>query len=68
VPSVFGGGNGAACRWKEDLRAARANRHFGTDEKRIRTKMTVMVNPNQVVWVSTKIVNSMRMCFSSACY
>ena len=28
------------------LRAARANRDFGTDEKRIRTKITVMDKSN----------------------
>jgi hypothetical protein len=29
-----------------DLRAARANRDFGTDKKRIRTKITVMNKSN----------------------
>jgi len=31
------------------LRAARANRVFGTDEKRIRTKNTVMVKSNSIL-------------------
>jgi hypothetical protein len=34
---------------RKPLRAARANRVFCTDEKRIRTENTVMVNPKQAV-------------------
>jgi len=47
---------------------ARANRVFGTDEKRIRTKNTVRVNTKQGVRVLYKIVDSARMCFSSVRY
>ena len=39
-----------------DLRAARANRVFCTDEKRIRTENTVMVNTKCGVGVLYKIV------------
>jgi hypothetical protein len=49
-----------------DLRAARANRVFCTDEKRIGTKNTVIVNNKDNAGVLYKIVNCVRMCFSSA--
>jgi len=49
-----------------DLRAARANRVFRTDEKHIRTENTVMVNSKDSVGFSYKIAASARMCFSSA--
>ena len=48
------------------LRALRANRDFGTDEKHIRTKITVMVYTSHSARVSYKIVDCVRMCFSSA--
>jgi len=48
------------------LRAARANRVFCTDEKRIRTENTVIVNTKKAVGVLFKIVDCARMCFSSA--
>jgi len=48
------------------LRAARANRVFCTDEKRIRTENTVIVNTKQAVGVLFKIVDCVRMRFSSA--
>ena len=50
----------------EDLRAARANRVFCTDEKRIRTENTVIVNTKQGMGVLYKIADCVRMCFSSA--
>jgi len=48
------------------LRAARANRVFYTDEKRIRIENTVIVNTKQCVEVLYKIADCVRMCFSSA--
>jgi hypothetical protein len=42
------------------LRAARANRVFCTDEKRIRTENTVIVNTKQAVWVLYKIADCAR--------
>jgi hypothetical protein len=49
------------------LRAPRANRDFGTDEKRIRTKITVMDKSNNGLGLSLfKIADCVRMCFSSA--
>jgi hypothetical protein len=47
------------------LRAARANRVFGRDEKHIRSEDTVLVNTKQGVGVLYKIVDCARMCFSS---
>jgi hypothetical protein len=47
------------------LRAARANRVFCADEKRIRTKNTVIVNNKDSAGVLYKIVDCARMCFSS---
>jgi len=48
------------------LRAARANRDFCTDKKRIRTEITVMVNSKHSEVVLYEIVDCVRMCFSSA--
>jgi hypothetical protein len=48
------------------LRAARANRVFCTDKKRIRTENTVIVNTKHGVGILYKIVDCARMCFSSA--
>jgi hypothetical protein len=48
-----------------NLRAARANRVFCTDEKHIRTENTVMVKSKNGLGLY-KIVNCVRMCFSSA--
>jgi hypothetical protein len=49
------------------LRAARANRDFGTDMKRIRTKITVTDKSNNGLGlVLYKIADCARMCFSSA--
>jgi len=48
-----------------DLRAARANRVFRADEKRIRTKNTVMVNTKRSAGVLPKIADWARMWFSS---
>jgi hypothetical protein len=50
---------------RPDLRAARANRVFCTDEKRIRTENTVMFNTKQGVGFLYKIADCVRMCFSS---
>jgi hypothetical protein len=50
---------------RADLRAARANRVFRTDEKHIRAKNTVMVSTNQAVGGLCKIADCVRMCFSS---
>jgi len=51
---------------REDLRAARANRVFCADEKRIRTENTVMnKNKGGLGWFLYKIVDCARMCFSS---
>jgi len=47
------------------LRAPRANRIFGTDEKRIRTKNTVLDKSKDRAGVLYKIVDCARMCFSS---
>jgi hypothetical protein len=46
---------------RADLRAARANRVFCTDEKRIRTENTVMVNTKRGVGVLYKIVDCARL-------
>ncbi|MEK7360598.1 MAG: hypothetical protein AAB133_00800 [Pseudomonadota bacterium] len=48
------------------LRALRANRVFGADEKRIRTKNTVMDNPKDALEVFIKIADCVRTRFSSA--
>ncbi|MEK7361182.1 MAG: hypothetical protein AAB133_03790 [Pseudomonadota bacterium] len=49
-----------------DLRAARANRVFRADEKRIRTENTVMdKNKGGLGLLLSKIVDCARMCFSS---
>jgi hypothetical protein len=49
------------------LRATRANRDFGTDEKRIRTKITVLDKNNYGLGLLlSKIADCARMCFSSA--
>ena len=53
---------------RKKLRAARANRVFCTDEKRICTENTVTVNTKQGVGVLYKIADCVRMCFSSAQY
>jgi hypothetical protein len=50
---------------RADLRAARANRGFCTDEKHIRTEATVIVDTKQGVGVLYKIADCVRMCFSS---
>jgi hypothetical protein len=47
------------------LRAARANRVFCTDEKRIRTENTVFANTSHGVGFLHKIADGARMCFSS---
>jgi hypothetical protein len=48
------------------LRAARANRVFYTDEKRIRIENTVIDKSNKSLGLSLyKIANWARMCFSS---
>jgi hypothetical protein len=48
------------------LRAARANRVFCTDEKRIRTKYAVMIkNKDESGLLLHKIADRVRMCFSS---
>jgi hypothetical protein len=50
------------------LRAARANRVFCTDEKRIRTENAVMnKSKGGLGWFLYKIVDCTRMRFSSAC-
>ena len=49
-----------------ELRAARANRGFGTDEKRIRTETTVLDKNKDSSGGLFKIVDRVRMCFSSA--
>jgi hypothetical protein len=49
------------------LRATRANRVFQTDEKRIRSENTVIVNDMSSAWVLSKIVDCVRMRFLSAC-
>jgi hypothetical protein len=48
-----------------ELRAARANRVFCTDEKRIRTENTVTVNGKNGVGFLYEIADCARMCFSS---
>ncbi len=48
-----------------DLRAARANRVFGTDEKRIRPENTVIDKNKDSAEVFYEIVDCVRMCFSS---
>ena len=51
---------------RADLRAARANRGFGTDEKHIRTKTVVMdKSKDGLDLLLSKIVDCARMCFSS---
>jgi hypothetical protein len=47
------------------LRAARANRVFSADEKRIRAEDTVIDKNKNSAGVSYKIVDCARMCFSS---
>jgi hypothetical protein len=49
------------------LRAARANRVFCADEKRIRTENTVMdKSKDDTGLLLSKIADCVRMCFSSA--
>jgi hypothetical protein len=55
----------AVCVDKPPLRAARANRVFRADEKRIRTENTVMVNTKRSAGVLSEIADWARMCFSS---
>jgi hypothetical protein len=51
----------------ENLRAARANRVFCADEKRIRTENTVTDRTrDDMGLVLSKIADCVRMCFSSA--
>ena len=45
---------------RADLRAARANRVFCTDEKRIRTENAVRVNPARSAGFSYKIADCLR--------
>ena len=53
-------------RFSEDLRATRANRDFGTDMKRIRTKITVIGKSNNGFGLLlSKIVDCVRMGSSS---
>jgi len=47
------------------LRAARANRVFHSDEKRIRMENTVIGKNKDRARSLSKIVNGVRMCFSS---
>jgi hypothetical protein len=48
------------------LRALRANRVFGTDEKHIRTKNTVIDKTEDTAGVSYKIIDCARTGLSSA--
>jgi hypothetical protein len=51
----------------DELRAARANRVFRADEKRIRSENTVMDKSNNSLGLLLyEIVDCVRMCFSSA--
>jgi hypothetical protein len=50
---------------RADLRAARANRVFCTDEKRIRAENAVIVNAKQGVEVLYKIADCARTAFRS---
>jgi len=50
---------------RPNLRAARANRVFCTDEKRIRTENTVMDKNKDSAGVLFEIADWARMCFSS---
>jgi hypothetical protein len=52
---------------RADLRAARANRAFCTDEKRIRTENAVMIKGESGLLLH-KIADRVRMCFSSVRY
>ncbi|MEK7435570.1 MAG: hypothetical protein AAB150_01650, partial [Pseudomonadota bacterium] len=47
------------------MRALRANRIFSTDEKHIRRENTV-IDKADLGWLSSKIADRVRMCFSSA--
>jgi hypothetical protein len=50
----------------QQLRAARANRDFCADEKRIRTEITVMdKSKDGLGLILFKIADGARMCFSS---
>jgi hypothetical protein len=52
---------------RTELRAARANHVFCTDEKRIRTENAVMdKNKDGLGLLLSKIADCVRMCFSSA--
>jgi hypothetical protein len=51
---------------KRPLRAPRANPVFGADEKRIRTKNTVMDKPKDALGVLIKIADCVRTDSSSA--
>jgi hypothetical protein len=48
-----------------DLRAARANRVFCTDKKRIRTENTVIDKSKDSAGALSEIADCARMCFSS---
>ena len=54
-----------ACQ-ERPLRAPRANRVFCADEKRIRAEDTVICKSKNGAGVLYKIVDWVRMCFSSA--
>jgi len=51
---------------EQPLRAPRANRVFGTDEERIRTKNTVMDKPKDALGILIKIADCVRTRSSSA--
>jgi len=55
----------SACQ-EQALRAPRANRVFGTDEKRIRTKNTVIYKNEDTAGILYKITDCVRTGLSSA--
>jgi len=55
-----------SARQEHRLRALRANQVFGTDEKRIRTEDAVIVDYKNSAKVLSKILDCVRMRFSSA--
>jgi hypothetical protein len=63
--AIYGASNTFACQ-EQPLRAARANRVFRADEKRIRAENTVIDKNKNSAEVLYKIVDCVRMCFSSA--
>jgi hypothetical protein len=66
IAKLYTASQGLSRAKSEHCALTRANRVFGTDEKRIRTKNTVMNKSKNGFGGLSKIADCVRMCFSSA--